>query len=225
MAKIKIFENIMESNDRIATENKVLMGTAFSVNIMSSPGAGKTTLLENTLKELGRKYVIGVVEGDITTSNDANRLKKFAASSTIYQIKTRNYGGSCHLDAKMVSRALEKLGAGKKNYDAIIIENVGNLICPADYYLGEDKKAVMLAVTEGDDKPLKYPGMFEAADLVILNKIDLLKHVKFSTKNAIRNIKKINKKAIILQISGQDKKGAAEWCSILEKWIREKKAS
>ena len=219
MAKINVFESIMSRNDRIAVRNKKIMGKALSLNLMSSPGAGKTRLLETTLKDLGKKMRIGVIEGDVATSNDAERIKKYAPKSAVYQIKTENYGGTCHLDAKMVSKGLAGINAANGNYNLIIFENVGNLICPADFFLGEDKKVVLLSVTEGDDKPVKYPGMFESADLIVLNKIDLLKHLKFNMKKALANIRKINKKVPILLISAEKGTGIKSWYKILNEWI------
>jgi len=199
--KINVYEDILERNNSVASANKALMGKAFCVNIMSSPGAGKTSMLENTLKLLSKKISIGVIEGDMATSNDARRLKKYARSGTVFQVKTENHGGGCHLDASMVKTALMRLGLPKRHYDCIIIENVGNLICPADFNLGETSKAVMLSVTEGDDKPLKYPVIFRAADIIIISKTDLLNHTNFSVKKAVTNIRKLNRKAPVIEIS------------------------
>ena len=219
MAKVNVFASIMTRNNRIAGQNKKIMGKALSLNLMSSPGAGKTRLLETTLKDFGKKMRIGVIEGDVATSNDAERIKKYAPKSSVYQIKTENYGGTCHLDAKMISKGLAGINVANRNYDLIIFENVGNLICPADFFLGEDKKVVLLSVTEGDDKPVKYPGMFESADLIMLNKIDLLKHLKFNMKKALTNIRKINKKAPVLLVSAEKGTGIKSWYKILNEWI------
>ena len=224
MPEISVFESIMKRNDAIAADNKKLIKKTLALNLMSSPGAGKTSLLEMTLKTMGKKYSIGVIEGDVATSNDAERIMKYAPKSAVYQIKTENYGGGCHLDAKMVSYGLAKIKAANRNYDIIIFENVGNLICPADFSLGEDKKVVMLSVTEGDDKPVKYPGMFEAADLIILNKTDLLKYLNFSMKKAMSNIRRVNKKAVVLDLSVQANTGLSGWYDILKQWMEEKKS-
>lgn len=217
--EIRVYQEILGRNNKQAALNRRDMGRAFCVNMMSSPGAGKTTLLEMTLKELGKEYMIGVIEGDMATSNDAKRLRKYARPGTIYQIKTENFGGGCHLDAAMVSLGLKKIRSTEKRYDAVIIENVGNLICPADFNLGEHKKIVMLSVTEGDDKPLKYPVIFRAADIVILSKVDLLKHTDFSLKKARANIKKINSRAAILEISSMKPQGIKGWIEIFTSWI------
>lgn len=217
MTEIDVYEDILGRNDRTAAANRKLMGKAFCVNIMSSPGAGKTTLLEKTLKTISKKCRTAVIEGDMSTSNDANRVKKHLKSGSVVQIKTENFGGGCHLDAAMVSGAIKKLGMPKKIFDLVIIENVGNLICPADFNLGEHKKIVMLSVTEGDDKPLKYPVIFKAADLVVISKTDLLKHVKFSVKNAKKNILKVSPKARVIEISAFRGTGFKDWADFLTK--------
>jgi len=220
MAEIEIFENIMKRNDAIAGQNRKLIGNALSINIMSSPGAGKTTILERTLEILKNKLKIGIIEGDIATSEDASRLKKYKIA--VHQIKTENYGGGCHLDARMVNNALKRIKNKNKKYDFIIIENVGNLICPADFYLGEDKKTVVLSVTEGDEKPLKYPLMFELADVMILNKIDLLPYVDFSVEKLKANVKKINKKLKVIEMSAKEDINVDVWTKQLKKWLKEK---
>lgn len=220
MSEIKVYQEILGRNDRKAAENRKALSGAFCMNIMSSPGAGKTTLLEKTLKTLKKKYLIGVIEGDMATSNDAKRLRKFARPNTIYQIKTENFGGGCHLDADMVSIGLKKIGLPKKKYDAVIIENVGNLICPADFNLGEHVKIVMLSVTEGDDKPLKYPVIFKAANLVIISKIDLLKHTDFSLKKARSNIAQVSGKIPIIELSSYEGVGFMQWIITLVNWLK-----
>jgi hydrogenase nickel incorporation protein HypB len=219
MGEIQVYRQILGRNDRKALLNRKALNGAFCVNIMSSPGAGKTTLLEKTLKTLGKKYLIGVIEGDMATSNDAKRLRKYARPGTIYQIKTENFGGGCHLDAAMVSLGLRKIHASTGKYDAVIIENVGNLICPADFNLGEHKKIIMLSVTEGDDKPLKYPVIFRAADLVIISKTDLIKHTDFSLKKARANIARINNRARIIELSAFSETGFKKWIDTLKSWI------
>ncbi len=220
MSEIDIFENIMKRNDEIANENKKLLKKTFCLNMMSSPGAGKTTLLENTLKIIKNRYRIGVIEGDVATTNDARRIKKYI--KTVYQIKTENFGGSCHLDAKMINLALKKLKTNKKNYDIIIIENVGNLICPADFNLGENKKVLLLSVTEGEDKPLKYPLMFQVADLLIINKIDLIPFLNFDLKKLINNVKKVNPKLKFIEISAVNEKNLENFIKIIDTWLKGK---
>ncbi len=200
-SKISVYEKILGRNDTIAAQNRKLLGKARCVNIMSSPGAGKTTMLEHTLKAMKGRMKIGVIEGDMATSNDAKRLKKYADKGSVYQIRTENYGGGCHLDAEMTAFAMRKIGLPKREYDLVIIENVGNLICPADFNLGEHEKIVMLSVTEGDDKPLKYPVIFRSAGLVIISKTDLLKNTNFSMAKAKTNIRKVNRTAGVIEIS------------------------
>lgn len=220
MAEIKVFENILSRNDKIAERNKKLIGRAFSINMMSSPGAGKTSILERTAAAMKEHYRLAVIEGDVTTSNDARRIKKQGVAAV--QIRTENYGGSCHLDAKMVSGALKKL-RNASALDLIVIENVGNLICPADFNLGEDKKVVALSVAEGDDKPLKYPLMFEQADLMILNKTDLLPHVDFDADKMMRYVNKVNRKLQVIEMSAKEGSGMGPWLAWLKAGIRSKR--
>ncbi|HPD18835.1 MAG TPA: hydrogenase nickel incorporation protein HypB [Candidatus Goldiibacteriota bacterium] len=219
MATIDVYENIMKKNDEIAEYNKKMIKKGLCINIMSSPGSGKTTLLEASLKILKKKYKIAVIEGDISTSNDALRIKRCGVFA--YQIKTENYGGGCHLDAKMIKEALNKI-VKKDNYDFFIVENVGNLICPADFNLGEDKKAVVLSVTEGSDKPLKYPLMFKIADVLVLNKTDLLPYVDFNLKSFEKNVKRINNKLKIIKLSAKTGENINEWIEQLKTWYMEK---
>lgn len=220
MAEIKVFENILSRNDKIAEQNKKLIGKAFSINMMSSPGAGKTAILERTAAALKEHYKIAVIEGDITTSNDAMRIKKQGVAAV--QIKTENFGGGCHLDAKMVSGALKKI-KNKRSLDLLIIENVGNLICPADFNLGEDKKVVALSVTEGDDKPLKYPQIFAQADLMLLNKTDLLPYVDFDTDKMMKYLKKTNRKLQVIKMSAKEGSGMGPWLAWIRAGIRAKR--
>jgi hydrogenase nickel incorporation protein HypB len=220
LAEIEIFENILSRNDKIAEQNKKRIGRAFSINMMSSPGAGKTLILEKTASIMKKAYKIAVIEGDITTTNDADRIKKQGVDAI--QIKTENFGGGCHLDARMVRGALAKITKRKK-YDLIIIENVGNLICPADFNLGEDKKVVALSVTEGDDKPLKYPLMFEKADLMLLNKTDLLAHVDFSVKKLKKNVRTVNRNLEIIEMSAKEGSGIRDWAAWLKSGIEAKR--
>ncbi len=222
MAEVKVFKNIMSKNERAAAENAEAMKKSLCVNMMSSPGAGKTTILEKTLAGAGKKLKAGIIEGDVATSKDAQRLKKY--SRAVHQIKTENFGGACHLDASMVAGALKKLrqkAAGP--LDLIIVENVGNLICPADFFLGEDKKVVILSATEGEEKPLKYPLMFRIADLLIVNKSDLFPHIDFSMKNLKKNAKKVNPKLKVLEMSAKTGAGVKTWAALLEKWAAAKK--
>ena len=167
--KVKLVTNILEANDRIAAGNKKIFDEAkvFVVNIMSGPGAGKTSLIERTIMELNGKIKIGVIEGDIAGTDDAERIDKLGIP--VVQINT---GGGCHLDANMIREVLEDFSL--KDLDLLIIENVGNLVCPAEFNLGEDMKIMLLSLAEGHDKPLKYPLMFQESSALVLNKIDLL---------------------------------------------------
>jgi hydrogenase nickel incorporation protein HypB len=178
---------------------------------MSSPGAGKTTLLERTIKELGR--AIYVIEGDQETEADAERIR--AAGATAVQINT---GTGCHLDAAMVERALEKLQLPRGAL--LMIENVGNLVCPALFDLGERGKVVIASVTEGEDKPLKYPHMFKAAELVVLNKVDLLPYVPFSVERFTAALRRVNPSAEVLPVSAQSGEGLGGWYQWLARGVQ-----
>lgn len=209
--EIKVLKNILSANDQIAEKNRGLLdkNNVFTVNIMSSPGAGKTSLILETLKRLKGKTRIGVIEGDVSSSMDAEAVGKEGAP--VIQINT---GGGCHLDANMVQNALDNIPL--PDIDLLFIENVGNLICPAGFALGDHKRAIVSSDPEGDDKPFKYPLMFHEADIVLLNKIDLLPYVKFDLKAFSQAIKSINEKLEIIPISCTTGQGIEEWVS----WLR-----
>ena len=194
--KINVMTDILEANDRIAADNTDVFSKHRNLvlNLMSSPGAGKTTLLEKTAEALKGKLRLGVITGDVETSRDAERLQKYKLP--VVQLTT---GSACHLDANMITYALPHIDL--KQVDILIIENVGNLVCPAGFKLGEDYKIMILSVTEGDEKPLKYPQMFRESSLLLINKIDLLKYTNFSLKEAKANVKKVNPKMDIIDIS------------------------
>src|ERR1019366_335100 len=176
--RIEVLEEIFGENDRLAAANRADFDAAGVgvVNLMSSPGAGKTLLLRQTLGQLQGRVRVGIVEGDIETSLDADRLEGFGAAIAL--INTGNgFGGECHLDAPMVRSVLPRLRLGE--LDLVVVENVGNLVCPAEFSVGEHVRAMVFSVTEGEEKPLKYPVMFRSVDLVIINKIDLLPHLEF----------------------------------------------
>lgn len=201
---------IMAKNDVAASKNRAwLRGREIlAINLMSAPGAGKTTLLERTISDLTRDHKVFVLEGDQATNHDGARVQ--AAGASAVQINT---GQGCHLDAEMLARGLNEL---KPDSGSILfIENVGNLVCPALFDLGEARRVAILSVTEGDDKPLKYPHMFRAADLMLLNKIDLLPHVRFDTARAIAYARQVNPKIEILELSAQTGEGLEAWRS----WI------
>ena len=172
---IPVVENIMNANEQLAAQNRTRLDEAgvFAINIMASPGAGKTSLIEQTLKRLPTEIKVAAVDGDIATSIDADRAA--AAGATAIQINT---GGECHLDAVMLRNALDQLG-DLSQFDLLIVENVGNLVCPAAFQLGTHKSVLVASVPEGDDKPYKYPGMYQDVDALIINKIDLLPYIPF----------------------------------------------
>ena len=210
---IEIERDILSRNDLDAAANRRRLseGGVLALNLMSSPGAGKTTLLVETIRGLGNELGIGVVEGDQETSNDAERIR--ACGVPAVQINT---GRGCHLDAHMVGHALDglPLDAG----GVVFIENVGNLVCPAAFDLGESSKVVILSVTEGDDKPLKYPDMFAAADLMLLNKTDLLPHVDFDPERALEHARRVNPEIAEIRLSARSGEGMAAWLE----WVRDR---
>ena len=211
MAVITVERQILKRNDEIAEENRRTLNkhNIFSINLLSSPGSGKTALLEKTLKTLSGDYSIAVIEGDVQTDNDARRIDKLGIP--VVQIITM---GGCHLEAKLVQGALVKFQLEKLKF--IVIENVGNLVCPANYDLGENKKVVMVSTTEGDDKPLKYPAMFRVADVMIINKTDLLPYVDFSVEKVRQNALHINGNLEIFETSCKTGEGLVDWIN----WIR-----
>ncbi len=186
MEKIEINKKVLSKNDMDAAElrSRFKKNGTFTVNIMSSPGSGKTSLLEKILGVLSAKYNVAVIEGDLQTENDKERVEKVGVKAV--QIQT---GGACHLEAAEIERKLPLIVGD--NLDLLIIENVGNLVCPSEYDLGQDANIILLSVTEGDDKPLKYPSMFFAGDIFIINKVDLAPYVDFNIEKAVSNAKKI----------------------------------
>lgn len=211
MTRVEVQQKVLSENERLARtlrqqfrENRI-----YCPNLISSPGAGKTLLLERTLAVFPQGSRLAVLTGDIQTDNDAKRLARFG-----YPVRQITTGGSCHLDARMVERALE--GWRLDWFDYLFIENVGNLVCPSSYDLGENDKVVVLSVTEGDDKPLKYPATFFRAGLVILNKIDLLPYVQFDLATAKENVFKVHPEAEILEVSCTTGAGLNEWYAWLE---------
>jgi len=195
--EIKILKDILNANEQIAEKNRQLLDShnVFTVNIMSSPGAGKTSLILKTLWKLKDKAKVGVIEGDVSSSIDAEKIGKEGAP--VIQINT---GGECHLDANMVNNALNNLPL--QDIDVLFIENVGNLICPAEFALGEHKKVLISSIPEGEDKPFKYPSIFHEVDVVLVNKIDLMPYLKFDTDAYTKVIKDINKKISYCLFSG-----------------------
>ena len=208
---IDVESRILAKNDQLAAKNRAWFAgrEILALNLVSSPGAGKTTLLERTIRDLAGELPLCVIEGDQATANDGERIRK--AGAAVVQVNT---GTGCHLDAAMVTRALSTLKPGLRSL--VLIENVGNLVCPALFDLGERAKVVMFPVTDGEDKPLKYPHIFRAAGIVILSKIDLLPNLDFALSEAIDNVAKINPAAAVLQISARSGQGMTEWYD----WLR-----
>jgi len=208
--KINVMQDVLQANDRIAGENKQLFkkNRNLVLNLMSSPGAGKTSLLEKTADKLAGKLRLGVVVGDIETTRDADRISKFNIPAI--QLTT---GTACHLDANMVASALPHLQLDK--LDVLVVENVGNLVCPAEFIVGEDYKIMILSVTEGDEKPLKYPLMFKESALMLINKMDLLQYTNFDLEEAKANARKINPSIDIIEISCTKGDGLDAWINWL----------
>ncbi|NWF76873.1 MAG: hydrogenase nickel incorporation protein HypB [Nitrospirae bacterium] len=211
--KLRVVKNILEANERIADENRKIFKEAkvFVINIMSAPGAGKTSLIERTIKDLKSKIKIGVIEGDIAGSDDARRIDSLGIP--VVQINT---GGGCHLDANMINVVMKDLPL--KKLDLLIIENVGNLVCPAEFVLGEDIKVMLLSIAEGDDKPLKYPLMFQESSALILNKIDLLPYTNADLGKIKKDSLSLNPKLKIFEVSCKTGEGINKWTE----WIRSK---
>lgn len=203
---VSLEQAVLASNDRLATSNRRWLAERqiLALNLVSSPGAGKTTLLEHTLRALGERLTIGVVEGDQATLFDSERIR--ATGCRAVQVNT---GTGCHLDAEMLARALEQLDPPR--HSLVMIENVGNLVCPALFDLGEAAKVVILSVTEGTDKPLKYPHMFRAARLMILTKLDLLPHVDFDIETCIAYARQVNPDIEVLSLSATRGEGRESW--------------
>ena len=208
--EIKVMKNILDRNQNKANEvrNLLFQKRILMVNIISSPGAGKTTLLEHTCEIIGAKFRIGIIEGDITTDRDAQRLKKYNIPIVVI-----NTEGGCHLDSHSISKVLDSFDLD--NLDVLFVENVGNLICPAQFDLGENFKLAIVSTTEGDDKPGKYPMLFREATAVLLNKIDLIPYTNFNFENFSSDLKKINAQIPLFEISCTRGDGLTNWY----KWI------
>jgi len=216
--QLKVMKNIMAANDMIARENRRLFDQhgLFVINFMSSPGAGKTTLLERTISALKNEFAIAVIEGDIRGQIDAERIERHGVP--VLQINT---GGECHLDANMIRNGLDEMDLSGK--DLLIIENVGNLVCPAEFKVGENFKAMILSVPEGDDKPYKYPLMFKESRVLIINKIDLLGILDFNIQKVEETARALNPDMVIFHVSSKTGEGFEAWLDWLRKQIREAK--
>jgi len=215
MKKIEVIQNVLEANEIIASRNQRLLDEhrVFAINIMSAPGAGKTSLILHMLRRLKGRLNIAVIEGDVASTVDAEKVQSEAKA--VVQINTRNMPESCSLMAAMIESALKDMPLN--NVDLLIIENVGNLICPSEFTLGEHKRVVISSLPEGDDKPIKYPLIFIDADAVIINKMDLLPYVDFDIAAFRRSITGLNPKVEAFQLSCKTGEGIERWCS----WILE----
>lgn len=213
--EIKVVRKVLDVNDTMAARNRELFNArkVFVLNMMSSPGSGKTTTLEKTLDLLAPDVRCAVIVGDICTTNDADRLAR--SGVPVVQINTDAFGGDCHLAAHVIEKAAVDLDLD--HTDLLIVENVGNLVCPAEFDIGEDARAVVLSVTEGEDKPLKYPLMFRECDAALLNKTDLLPHLDYDKDAAVENIRQIHPEMPIFEISARTGDGMAPWVA----WLRE----
>lgn len=205
--RIPVVEKIMNANDTLAQKNRTRLDAAgvFAVNLMASPGAGKTSLIEQTLPRLAEKMRVAVVDGDIATSLDTDRASRAGASVAV-QINT---GGECHLDAVMLDRALGQIDLSK--VDMLIVENVGNLVCPANFQLGTHKSVLIASVPEGDDKPYKYPGMYRGVDALVINKVDLLPYIPFQMDYFQRGVQVLNAGLVIFPLSCHTSEGIDAW--------------
>ena len=218
MKKVEVITSILNANDLIAQENQGLLRNhhVLGVNLMASPGAGKTSLILQTAKALASHLRIGVIEGDVASCLDADRVA--SVDIPVIQINT---GGECHLDALTVQKAIKALPLPE--LDILFIENVGNLICPVEFQLGEKIRVVIASVAEGDDKPYKYPGIFTAVDVVILNKIDLTPYVDFNLDAMRQGVRTLNQRAKMFELSCRTGEGIAAWTEWLESQLRAEK--
>jgi hydrogenase nickel incorporation protein HypB len=213
-----VVENILSANDRLAEENRLRLDTAevYGINLMASPGAGKTSLIEHTIKRLSGQLSLAVIDGDIATSIDADRAA--AAGAEAVQINT---GGECHLDAVMLQGALNQLDLTR--YDLLLVENVGNLICPAAFQLGTHQNVLIASIPEGDDKPYKYPTMYRGVDALVINKIDLLPYIDFDMEYFQRGVEVLNPGLVTFPISCTTGEGLDAWLDRLQEQVAEHK--
>lgn len=218
--EIKVVRKVLDVNNTMAQQNRKMFSDkrVFVLNLMSSPGSGKTSILEKTLSHIMPEIKSAVIVGDICTSNDANRLARSGAP--VVQINTDEFGGDCHLAAHVIETAADNLNLD--GVDLLIVENVGNLVCPAEFDIGEDMRVVVLSVTEGEDKPVKYPLMFRVCDATILNKIDLLPYLDYDRKAALKNILQIHPDMPIFETSATTEEGLTGWLDWLKSKINKK---
>jgi len=208
---VAVHEAVLARNDRQAERNRGYFKAKglLVVNVLSSPGSGKTALIERTLRDFGDRVRVGVIVGDLQTDHDARRLREAGAPAV--QVTT---GDVCHLDAEMVARAAERLDLDA--LDLLVIENVGNLVCPAAYDLGEDLRVALLSVTEGEDKPLKYPLVFRTAQVVVINKVDIADAAGFDRERALENLRRVAPGATLIEVSARTGQGMEQWYGYLE---------
>ncbi|MHB8895929.1 MAG: hydrogenase nickel incorporation protein HypB [Candidatus Geothermincolia bacterium] len=213
--EIEVLEGVFDANEIIARENRALLDRhgAFMLNLMASPGAGKTSFIMRTLEGIAGELVSAVIEGDIAGKVDSERI-----AATGVQAIQINTGGSCHLEARQVNTALERLDM--EGVELVIIENVGNLVCPAEFKLGEDLKVMILSVAEGHDKPLKYPLMFSESDVLIINKIDLIPHTDFEIDTLEDTVRKMNPDVRIFRMSCRTGEGVVDWTEWLKDLVK-----
>ena len=216
--KIQVVKNVLDANDRIAQENRAMFDGKgiYVINLMSAPGAGKTTLVEKTILALKSTYRIAVIEGDIQDTYDADRVAALGIPAV--QINT---GGGCHLDGNMIREALA--GLDLDGIDLLIVENVGNLVCPAEFKVGENAKVMLLSTPEGADKPAKYPLMFQESKVLLINKIDLMPYVDFDRDKALKDARAINKDLTIFEVSCRTGDGLEQWFTWLRSQIEDHK--
>ena len=219
MTEVDVRQRILAANEAAAADIRARFRASGTLvaNLISSPGSGKTTLLEATAARLKDRLRLGAIEGDIATERDADRLRRLGIPA--HQILT---GGACHLDARQVHRALGEARFGE--LDVLLVENVGNLICPTSYDLGEDFKVCLLSVTEGEDKPFKYPAIFSRAEVTVVTKVDLLPHVPFRLDEVVEQVRVLRPDGRLLRTSAVNGEGIGEWCALLEERLAVKRA-
>jgi hydrogenase nickel incorporation protein HypB len=217
--EVKVVSRVLAVNERMAEQNRRRFAEKgiFVINVMSSPGSGKTTTLQKTLERLLPEVRAAVIVGDVSTTHDAERLS--VTGAPVVQVNTDAFGGDCHLAAHVIEKAADDIDLD--TIDLLIIENVGNLVCPAEFDIGEDARVVVLSVTEGEDKPVKYPAMFRTCDIALLNKIDLLPHLDYDKDQAVAYIRQVNPAMPVFEISARTGEGLNAWIE----WLKEKISS
>jgi len=220
--EINVVRKVLDINDKMADQNRSIFAAKgiFVLNVMSSPGSGKTTTLEKTLTQIASEIKSAVIVGDICTTNDADRLA--VTGVPVVQVNTDEFGGDCHLAAHVIEKAVG--GLDLDDIDLLIVENVGNLVCPAEFDIGEDARAVVLSVTEGEDKPVKYPLMFRECEVALLNKVDLLPYLDYDKQKAIDYIHQIHPGMPVFEMSAKTEEGFEPWIDWLKAKVKDKAA-